>query len=135
MRTRTLPAGLASAAALFMSGSASSQNEVEVIWVNCNQNGLDRIMQHAPPGTALGVVRSRESNRGRGNGGESINVTVQLRYAPLPPVRIIECIKTADEDAVGTWTILAPNGVVVFQAPLDELDPALLEGDPGRIFP
>jgi hypothetical protein len=118
-----------------MASAAFSQDEVVVIWVNCNQSGLDRIMEQAPPGAALGVIRSRESNKGRGNGGESINVTVQLRYAPLPPVRTIECIKTADEDAVGTWTILAPNGVVLFEAPLDQLDPALFEGDPGRLFP
>jgi hypothetical protein len=84
----------------------------QTVFTDCNMNGLDKMRSQAQKDH---VFYARQGNKGKGNGGESINVTLN-GFTPTA----ITCISTADENTGG------------------ELDPPLLlvpEIDPGKNQP
>jgi hypothetical protein len=62
---------------------------------------------------------ARNSNKGKGNGGEAIDVTYELPDGPPVP---IDCYGTDDEETGGT-TFLFFEGEPVGSQPLREFDP------------
>jgi hypothetical protein len=117
-------------AAIAISGAASGQPPVKppaiVNWIGCGNvaPGLDKIVAHGSQRAFDIVVSSRLGNKGRGNGGEAIDWTIVWNPDPFGPnTWNIECFTTENEDEGGTFRFVV-NGQVIFEAPIEEVDPA-----------
>ena len=100
-----------------------SLNAFATVQDTCNGggNGIPQIQEHASDVAVTTAGRSRIANNGIGNGGESVDVTIE---ATTGEVTDVSCVSTADEETGGDVT-LTINGSPVITIPgaVDELDP------------
>ena len=86
------------------------------IFVGCNLKGLEKMTSEQQ----TKVFFNRLANNGRGNGGESINVLVDLASGNT----IVTCVKTATEDTRGNLSVQIPGVGIVNLGPYwREVDP------------
>jgi hypothetical protein len=90
-------------------------------FVDCNMNGIDNIKTQDKRDH---VFYARLGNKGKGNGGESIDVSFDVG---LGLVTKVTCVSTASEDTNGTLTV---DGILVL--PDSEFLPEI---DPGKNQP
>ncbi|MFT7651884.1 MAG: hypothetical protein ACI9UU_000991 [Candidatus Azotimanducaceae bacterium] len=83
-------------------------------YYDCNMNGLDKMSESQ----ADHVFFSRLGNNGKGNGGESIDVTFDAGV-----VIDVTCVGTTDEDTSGALTIPSLGMTFDPSAALSEIDP------------
>jgi hypothetical protein len=106
---------LLGACAVFLIAFAA-QSHAETYYVDCNLKGLDKVdgLQ------AIKLFRNRQGNNGKGNGGESIDVLVDLDSGDTT----VSCVKTADEDTAGIVSIQV-GGTIIPLGPIQsgEIDP------------
>ena len=94
-------------------------------FVDCNTSGLDNMKSEEQRNH---VFFSRLGNRGKGNGGEAVDATVDVTQPNpdgTPLLTKVTCVGTADEDTGGTVTV-DPVGIVLPN------DPNVPEVDPGK---
>ncbi len=98
--------------AIVFSGSVFAQapppDTSDITFLNCNTNGIGNNSSNPnAPGQRLDT---RRGNNGKGNGGESFDVYANfVNGESFPPQITVECIKTADEDTVGTVYVKLPT--------------------------
>ena len=86
------------------------------IFVGCNLKGLEKMS----PEQQSKVFFSRLGNKGNGNGGESLDILVDLATGNT----IITCVKTADENAKGNLYVQVPGAGIIPLGPWwGEVDP------------
>lgn len=109
IKTRMIVAGVLLA--------ASVPSFAATVLVNCNTKGTAKMTQ----AQQTKVVFARLGNNGRGNGGETVEVLVDIATGNT----IVTCVKgTADENTGGKLTIRLPGGALIDQGPFfPEVDP------------
>lgn len=84
--------------------------------VGCNTKGLDKMSS----AQFARVFWNRVANNGKGNGGESADVLVNLVTGDVT----VTCVQTADEDTGGTLSVQLPdNSILVIGTFFPEADP------------
>jgi hypothetical protein len=102
-------------AVLVLTGFATA-GSAETFYVGCNTKGLAKMS----PEQANRVFWNRLANNGGGNGGESVDVLVDLATSDVT----ITCVATADENTGGTVSVQLPDGTIIPVGPLfPEVDP------------
>ena len=103
-----------------LSAPALADNHID--YVDCNLKGLDKMS----PEQSATVFWNRFADKGKGNGGESIDVVVDLETGDIT----VTCTTTEDEDTAGRLFLLFPDGNLVDIGPVGagEVDP---DGEPG----
>jgi len=121
---------IATAFSVFLfSNSAFGQNNVTTVNCPTNRAGIDQANDRAA-GAPGHTIDTRRGNNGKGNGGESFDVYVDI-IAPGMAELTVVCIKTADENTFGTQYLL-PLGATEYIAigSTRELDPGMLGSNP-----
>ena len=108
------------ATALAITGTAYGESHVS--YIDCNLNGLGNMTDSQ---SAI-VFWNRFADKGRGNGGESIDIVVDLTTGDIS----VTCVSTADEETAGRVFLQFPNGNLVDIGPVmaGEADP---DSEPG----
>lgn len=108
--------------ALVAASVLSAPAFADTFFVDCNQRGLDKMSDEQ----AAKVFWNRFANKGKGNGGESIDVVVDLTTGDIT----VTCVSTEDEDTAGRVSLLFPDGALVDIGPVmaGEIDP---DNEPG----
>ena len=109
---------LAATGRLLLTGTVTADDHA--MFEDCNMAGLENMSDEH----AAFVWRNRFGNRGKGNGGESFDILVDVVTGDLT----LTCVDTEDEDTQGTIYV-APfgGGDLIEIGPIDEE-----ETDPGK---
>jgi hypothetical protein len=108
---------LRTALAVALCSIAALPASAETFFVGCNLSGLE----HMSPENMNRVFWNRIANRGLGDGGESVDVILDLVTGDVT----VECIQTPDENTPGVVYLLFPDGTLV------PVGPSVPEVDPG----
>ena len=93
--------------------------QAETFFVDCNLKGMAKMSEEQ----RTRVFWNRHTNTGKGNGGEAIDVLIDLASGD----QTVTCVKTADEDTRGNVYLQFPDGSVMLAGPVadpfGEIDP------------
>jgi len=120
MELRLISLGIAGSVVLFLSSASFSQ---EVTFVGCRAggNGLDKIEEHVGADARQRVANTRRGDNGKGNGGESWDLYIFNEGGSIVEFRFV-CVRTADEDTVGTRYLVLDGGNPIPLGPVNSLE-------------
>jgi len=103
--------------------SFASSSFAETFFVDCNRHGFEQSADNRAISDA-DLQRNRETNSGLGNGGESLDLTLNVETGDLT----VTCVSTETEETPGILRVVLSDGTVLLEIPSP-----VGEGDPGKL--